>query len=99
MTMHYLTVDGMLSGTGIRDSVAGGYIVLRDLGISPKLIDQIEQWLNRYEQAHYAQFNNKGENENLDRDGIAICKLLQDELPESKIEYFSSAEMRKIAFT
>lgn len=97
--MHYLIVDGMLSGTGIRDSVAGGYVVPRELGISPKLIKQIEQWQKRYEQAHYAQFNDKDENENLDRDGIAICKRLQGELPHSKIEYFSTAQMCKIAFT
>jgi hypothetical protein len=96
--MHYLTVDGMLSGTGIRDSVSGGYIKPSKLGISTGLSDQIAHWLNRYEQAHYAQFNDKEENEHLDQEGIAICKKLQCELPQSKIEYFSNAEMQKIAF-
>lgn len=96
---RYLTVDGMLSGTGIRDSVAGGYISPRELGISVDLIDQIEQWLLRYEQAHYCQFNDKEESERLDREGLEICKRLQDQLPQSKIEYFSDAEMRKMSLS
>ena len=29
--MRYLTVDGMISGTGVRDSVNGGYIELEKL--------------------------------------------------------------------
>lgn len=93
--MRYLTVDGMLSGTGIRDSVAGGYIALGSLGLSIGLTNEIENWLGRYKQAHYGQFMNKIENETLDREGLTICKRLRDELPDAKIEYFSSAEMRK----
>ena len=96
MTMHYLTVDGMLSGTGIRDSVSGGYIELCNLGLPSDLKDQIDQWLIRYEHAHYAQFVDKDENEGLDREGLAICRRLQEELPQSKIEYYSNAEMRKL---
>lgn len=95
--MHYLTVDGMLSGTGIRNSVAGGYIDPSKLGISRGLIEKINQWLIRYERSHYNQFTDKNENKILDQEGLKITKQLQNELPGSKIEYYSSAELRKFA--
>ena len=94
--MRYLTVDGMLSGTGIRDSVAGGYIEPRNLGISDGLVAQIDQWVKRYEQAHYFQFNDKAENESLDQEGMAICRFLRVALPDAKIDYYSNADMRKV---
>jgi len=96
MSAHYLTIDGMLSGTGIRESVVGGYLEPNELGVSPTLMENITAWLRRYEYAHYNQFDNADQNMELDREGIAICKLIQKELPESRIEYFSSALMRKI---
>ncbi len=94
--MRYLTIDGMLSGTGIRDSVAGGYIEPPKLGLSTELVAQIEEWVKRYEQAHYLQFCDKNVNEELDQEGVAISRLLRDELPDVKIEYYSNANMRKI---
>lgn len=97
MKIHYLTVDGMFSGTGIRDSVRGGYLNPEELGLSADLVKEISLWLARYADAHYAQFKDKHENEALDQAGIAICKMLRDALPQSKIEYFSNAAMRKIA--
>ena len=96
---RYLTVDGMLSGTGIRDSVAGGYIEPHQLNLSNGLVEWIKSWLSRYEQAHYAQFSDMNENCGLDQEGLAISKRLQEELPESKIEYYSSAALRKIVLT
>lgn len=89
--MNYLTVDGMLSGTGIRDSVEGGYIAPQQLGLPNTLVERIEKWVSRYEEAHYAGFNDNGENEFLDQEGIALSKLLQLLLPEAKIEYYSHA--------
>lgn len=94
--MRYLTVDGMLSGTGIRDSVGGGYVDLQRLGLSEDLKEEFREWLRRYEKAHYFQFVNKHENERLDREGVAICRRLQAELPDAKIDYYSNAEMRKL---
>ena len=93
--MRYLTIDGMLSGTGIRDSVVGGYIEPRKLGLSDGLVTQIDQWVKRYEQAHYFQFSDKTENDSIDQERVAISGLLRDELPDAKIEYYSSAYMRK----
>lgn len=91
--MHYLTVDGMLSGTGIRDAVSGGYIEHTALGISPELSEMINCWLARYEKSHYDQFEDVKEVEDLDNEGIRFCHQLQKEIPESKIGYFSSAKM------
>lgn len=96
--MRYLTIDGMVSGTGIRDSVAGGYIEPQKLGISDGLVAQINKWVKRYEQAHYFQFSDTEENKRLDQEGVAISELLRGELPSAKIEYYSNAELRKVVF-
>jgi hypothetical protein len=96
--MRYLIVDGMLSGTGVRDAVEGGYLDLHDLGISSELVTGISLWLARYEKAHYAQFEDLEEVFALDSQGIELSKRLKTELPDSKIEYFSSGKMQKIRF-
>ncbi len=94
--MRYLTVDGMLSGTGIRDAVEGGYVDPVELGLSEELKDRIKRWLPRYADAHYTQFEDREIVAELDAEGVAISKQLSDELPQSKIKYFSSAEMREL---
>lgn len=93
--MKYLTVDGMFSGTGIRDSIEGGYINPDKLGISLELKQKISRWLNRYEDEHYAQYEDKSIVSKLDEEGIEICQLLKSEMPESKVEYYSAAETKK----
>jgi hypothetical protein len=94
--MRYLAVDGMLSGTGIRDSVEGGYVDPAELGVSEDLRRRIGLWLIRYADAHYAQFEDSQVVAELDTEGVAICRQLRDELPQSKITYFSNAEMRDL---
>ena len=94
--MLYLTVDGMLSGTGIRDSVEGGYLEPSELCVSDELSKRFSLWLRAYEDAHFAQFVDKKQNAKLDEEGLVICRLLEREFPDAKIEYFSSAEMRLI---
>jgi len=96
--MRYLTVDGMLSGTGIRDPVEGGYVDPRELGLSEGLKSQIRLWLARYADAHFTQFEDSQIVAALDAEGFVIAKQLRDELPEkSKVVYFSNAEIREIA--
>jgi hypothetical protein len=95
--MRYLTVDGMLSGTGIRNTISGGYVDPHDVGLSTSLVGRIEKWLVEYEAAHHHQFMDKAENERLDQVGAAITRQILEELPRMKVEYFSNAEMRKIA--
>lgn len=93
--MIYLTVDGMLSGTGIRDSVEGGYISPKELGLSSILKDKISKWLSQYEDAHYNQYEDKAQIVELDAEGLDICKMLKEEIPDSKINYYSDAEMKE----
>jgi len=91
--MRYLIVDGMLSGTGIRDAVNGGYIKREDLPISKKFSDCIKRWLCFYASAHYHDFNDEELAARLDAEGLKIMRHLKNEVAHSKISYFSSAKM------
>lgn len=94
--MKYLTVDGMLSGTGVRDTVDGGYISPGDLGLSSDLCQKISRWLYRYEKAHFAGYQDRIEVADLDTEGVDIRRLIQSELPESRVVYFSDADMKRM---
>jgi len=94
--MRYLVVDGMLSGTGVRDAIEGGYLDLCGLGISSDIAKEVSRWQARYEHAHFVQFADVVEVAFLDAQGLSICERLMDELPDAKIGYFSAAEMRTI---
>ncbi len=95
--MKYLIVDGMISGTGLRDAVDGGYLELTELCISKELRRKLSNWHYRYQKAHYTKFEDKAMVANLDAEGIEITKLLCDEVSGVKIAYFSAAEMKKFA--
>lgn len=95
--MHYLVVDGMLSGTGIKDAIEGGYLGLNELGLSAEFVNDMSLWLHSYENAHYLQFNDPEVVAALDSQGLLLCKRLREELPQSKVDYFSSASMQKLA--
>ncbi|OUS23373.1 hypothetical protein A9Q98_14900 [Thalassotalea sp. 42_200_T64] len=94
--MKYLIIDGMFSGTGIRDSVEGGYLNPAELGLSSELKRKISDWVSRYEDEHYLQYEDKSMVADLDAEGIKICNLLKSEIPNLKVEYYSTAEMKKI---
>ena len=96
--MRYLVVDGMFSGTGIRDAVGGGYLTADEIGISKSLSDKIVLWLSEYETEHYNSYSNTENVSRLDSIGISIAKQLQLELPESKIEYYSAANCVRVVF-
>jgi len=96
--MQNLIIDGMLSGTGLRDGKAGGYLDLQNLGLSADLTKRIANWLLAYESAHYGQFADKAENDRLDQEGIAIAMSVRKERPGVRVEYFSNAQMRKLSF-
>ena len=97
MIQRQLIVDGMLSGTGIRDANVGGYVEVREIGISSGLVKRLEEWLSEYENAHYCQFSDKVKNAELDVEGIAIARQIREQLPDILVEYFSNAEMRRMA--
>lgn len=92
--MRYLDVDGSLSGTGIRDAVDGGFVDPEELGLSPVLRNDIKTWLARYENAHYSQFKDPSEVDELDSEGISLCRRMRSELVGSKIGYFSDAKVK-----
>jgi hypothetical protein len=96
--MRYLTIDGMFSGTGIRDSIEGGYIKPDDLGLSTELKEKISDWLSRYEDEHYAQYEDESKVSQLDAEGLEICNLLKSEISDLKVVYYSAAEMKKVIF-
>ena len=98
MKTKHLIVDGMLSGTGIRDGDHGGYLSPLDLGVSADLASKISEWLQRYENAHFFQFENEVENRNLDLEGIGIARSLKTELAKAKVAYFSNVKLKEIPF-
>ena len=98
MKTTHLIVDGMLSGTGIRDGVHGGYLETSAIGVSSGLGCQISKWLEQYENAHFFQFANAAENELLDKRGVEIARSLKAELPGVRVTYFSSAKLKEIPF-
>ncbi len=95
--MPNLIIDGMLSGTGVRDGSAGGYLDVKSLGLSTDLTKRIERWLSAYEIAHYGQFADKAENDWLDQEGLAIARSVGRQLSNSHVEYFSNARMQKLS--
>jgi hypothetical protein len=92
--MRYLTVDGMFAGTGIRDSVEGGYLAPSDLGLSSELATRLSAWLREYETSHHAQYRDVGQVARLDQEGEESCAAVRQELPDAKVEYYSDALMR-----
>jgi hypothetical protein len=93
--MKYLTVDGELSGTGIRDTVRGGYIELEELNLSADLVSRIQTWLARYEHCFYVNFADDEEIANLDSEGMEIARAVQAFLKESKVDYYSSGHCKR----
>lgn len=91
---HYLTVDGYFHGTGIRDSVEGGFVELELLAISPSLKERIRKWVLQYEVEHYNNYANEKNIENLDREGKEIAILLKKELIDVKVKYYSAAHCK-----
>ncbi len=92
---HYLTVDGYFVGTGIRDSVEGGFVELELLAISPGLKDRIKKWVLQYEVEHYNDYADEENIEKLDIEGREIAILLKKELVDVKVKYYSAATMKE----
>ena len=92
--MKYLVIDGALNGTGIRDKVRGGYVEPLSLLLSDVTIKKIENWLFKYENEHYNDFQDTSNIDRLDKEGKEIAFIVKMELGNSsKIEYFSSGNM------
>ena len=98
MNTGELIVDGMLSGTGVRDATNGGYVSLSDLKITENLSYRINKWVSDYETVHFLQYKDIKENEELDMRGIQLAKELQIVLDDLKIRYFSNWLMKELHF-
>lgn len=85
----YIKVDGMMSGTGIRDSVNGGYINPAELGLSQALIARLNTWLEQYIDAHCSDYADEAVCRALDKEGLLIAQNVREELPTAKVGYFS----------
>lgn len=96
--MKYLTVDGAGFGTGVRDTYEGGYVDLDELKISGQLKKDIRTWISRHETAFFADFRDQGTVTALDEAGEEIAKRLSDELPHSKIVYYSEVRNERLHF-
>ncbi len=95
-TAYHLVVDGMLSGTGVRDAVEGGWLTAPALGIFDSLGDEISAWQQRYDLAHFRTYPDSNEVDRLDADGLVLRKKLADELSQAKVQYFSSTKMHLV---
>lgn len=91
-----LLIDGMMSGTGIRDATNGGYVEPSDLGLSRELTNDIERWVSEYRAAHMQGHPEQVVVE-LDRAGLAILTRVQEELPERKLGYYSDGRLERLA--
>ncbi|MCB2154253.1 hypothetical protein KQI84_05160 [bacterium] len=90
--MIYLTIDGMSSGTGIRDSVTSEYLEPEALHLSDAVRGRLEHWLGEYRELHMRNYADAGERDRLDEEGLAIARIIKGEIPGSKVNYFSDAK-------
>lgn len=91
---NYLTVDAYFVGTGIRDSVEGGFVELELLSISHTLKERIERWVFEYEVEHYNHYADEQNIEKLDLEGKEIAILVKKEL-NAKVIYWSAANSQQ----
>jgi hypothetical protein len=90
-----LLIDGMLSGTGVRDAVQGGYLQPEAVGLSTSLGADVADWQRRYEDTHFAGFPKAGV-ASLDEEGLALRLRVQAELPVKSVGYFSNGRMTRL---
>ena len=91
-----LLIDGMLSGTGVRDALYSGYLDPEAIGLSSRLASDIADWQRRYEVCHFAGFP-ESEVASLDEQGQAILARVRAELPGRRIGYFSNGRMTRLS--
>jgi len=89
-------IDGMLSGTGVRDAIEGGYVEPVKLGLSAELVRDLAIWQAKYEEAHFAGFPESLVSQ-LDEAGQLLTRRVGNELPEIDVGYFSDGLMKRLA--
>ncbi len=96
MATTTLLVDGLLSGTGLRDAIKGGYIMPISLGISTGLVTAFAEWVAEYERAHFQDYNDADVIASLDVRGMALAARLALERPDQTVGYYSSALLERL---
>lgn len=89
-----ILIDGMLSGTGLRDAINGGYLT-SDAVLSSSLSADLADWQRRYEDAHFAGFL-EDHIASLDEEGLALHLRVQAELSGKSVGYFSNGRMSRL---
>ena len=97
MKHRYLTLDGEVHGTGLRDQYEG-FIELEAVPISSDLRIKIREWANAYHQIvgkRIEQDNSRiGD---LDIKGLILMKALSEELgSDYKLRYFSDLKTKEL---
>ena len=85
----------MLSGTGVRDGINGGYVEPQDARFSEQLSSEIAAWQQRYETAHFAGFPEEIVGA-LDDEGIKLTSKANGELGGHAIGYYSHGRMKRL---
>jgi hypothetical protein len=91
-----LLIDGMLSGTGVRDAVSGGYVEPKAIGLSASLAAELVAWQRRYEEAHFADFPEHVVAA-LDDEGLVLASRADAELRGRSVGYFSHGSTKRLA--
>ena len=95
MVATTLLVDGMLSGTGVRDAINGGYIEPRDLELSADLCAGLAAWVSEYGLLHMHGYVDAQAIERLDQEGLALAMMLAAERQDHVVGYYSDALLRR----
>ena len=90
-----LLIDGMLSGTGIRDAINGGYIDPATLDLPNSLVGEIAEWQERYEACHFANFPINTVTQ-LDEEGMRLAARVGAALPAMGVGYYSNGLMKRL---
>lgn len=91
-----LLIDAMMSGTGIRDAINGGYLELGELGLSDRLAREIRDWQANYKAVHF-EGHPPERVAALDEAGLALMAEVQAELPDKKVGYYSDGLLTRLA--
>jgi len=94
METDYL-IDGMLSGTGVRDTVNGGYVEPGAIGLSSLLVRDIAAWQQKYEEAHFAGFPEELVAD-LDEEGLVLSSRAAGELGGKSVGYYSNGRLKRL---
>lgn len=90
-------IDGILSGTDVRDVTNGGYVDPISLGLSEQLGQSVSSWQAQCAEAHFAGFANERVTK-LDKSGSALGSRIQNEPPDTEVGYFSNGLMKRLDY-